>query len=134
MEYTDREKKAIENIKDELHINIGIRYIEVKSEYLEIFFHLLEKQNKELEMYKRISEMNLKDGEEFKNEMCNHRCVLKSNLEENYISKDKIRKNIKELNDNRPYLSKFDDWKEKEYTNEDVTNKCVEILDDLLGE
>ena len=134
MEYTEKEKKAIEGIKDELHINVGIRYIEVKSEYLEIFFQLLEKQNKELEMYKRISEMNLKDGEEFKNEMCNHRCVLKSDLEENYISKDKIRKNIKELNDNRPYLSKFDDWKEKEYTNEDVTNKCVEILDDLLGE
>ena len=134
MEYTDREKKAIENIKDELHINIGIRYIEVKSEYLEIFFHLLEKQNKELEMYKRISEMNLKDGEEFKNEMCNHRCVLKSNLEENYISKDKIRKNIKELNDNRPYLSKFDDWKEKEYTNEDINNMCVEVLEDLLGD
>ena len=101
MEYTEEEKKAIENIKDELHINIGIRYIEVKSEYLEIFFQLLEKQNKELEMYKRISEMNLKDGEEFKNEMCNHRCVLKSDLEENYISKEVIREKIKKLqNDN----------------------------------
>lgn len=54
-------------------------------------------------------------------------------VKENYIFKDKIRKNIKELNDNRPYLSKFDDWKEKEYTNEDVTNKCVEVLEDLLG-
>ena len=101
MEYTEEEKKAIENIKDELHINIGIRYIEVKSEYLEIFFNLLEKRNKELEMYKRISEMNLKDGEEFKNEMCNHRCVLKSDLEENYISKEVIREKIKKLqNDN----------------------------------
>lgn len=99
MEYREEEKKAIENIKDELHINVGIRYIEVKSEYLEIFFHLLEKQNKELEMYKRISEMNLKDGEEFKNEMCNHRCVLKSDLEENYISKELIREKIKEIED-----------------------------------
>ena len=144
MEYTEKEKKVIEileNVKstygdldslDELETDFILDIKEYKA--LLIGLDLLEKQRKELEMYKRIAEMDLKDGEEFKNEMCNHRCVLKSDLEENYISKDKIRKNIKELNDNRPYLSKFDDWKEKEYTNEDVTNKCVEILEDLLGD
>ena len=51
-----------------------------------------------------------------------------------YVSKDKIREKIKELKDNRPYLSKFDDWKEKEYTNEDINNMCVEVLEDLLGD
>ena len=34
--------------------------------------------------------MNLNDSEEFKNEMCKHRCILKSYLEENYISKEAI--------------------------------------------
>ena len=142
MEYTDREKKAMADadklsfLLDDVY-STGLVDDEERDEYvksIQMVLDLLEKKNKELEMYKRIAEMDLKDGEEFKNEMCNHRCVLKSDLEENYISKDKIRKNIKELNDNRPYLSKFDDWKEKEYTNEDVTNKCVEILEDLLGD
>lgn len=144
MEYTEKEKKVIEileNVKstygdldslDELETDFILDIKEYKA--LLIGLDLLEKQRKELEMYKRIAEMDLKDGEEFKNEMCNHRCVLKSDLEENYISKDKIRKNIKELNDNRPYLSKFDDWKEKEYTNEDINNMCVEVLEDLLGD
>ena len=144
MEYTEKEKKVIEileNVKstygdldslDELETDFILDIKEYKA--LLIGLDLLEKQRKELEMYKRIAEMDLKDGEEFKNEMCNHRCVLKSDLEENYISKDKIRKNIKELKDNRPYLSKFDDWKEKEYTNEDINNMCVEVLEDLLGD
>ena len=144
MEYTEKEKKVIEileNVKstygdldslDELETDFILDIKEYKA--LLIGLDLLEKQRKELEMYKRIAEMDLKEGEEFKNEMCKHRCILKSDLEENYISKDRIRKNIKELNNNRPYLSKFDDWKEKEYTNEDVTNKCVEILEDLLGD
>lgn len=55
-------------------------------------------------------------------------------IKENYISKDEIRKKIKELNDNRPYLSKFDDWKEKEYTNEDIIDNCVQALEELLGD
>ena len=44
----------------------------------------------EFKRYKRLAEMNLNDSEEFKNEMCKHRCILKSYLEENYISKEAI--------------------------------------------
>lgn len=33
---------------------------------------------KENEKYKRLAEMNLKNAEEFKNNMCEHRCLLKS--------------------------------------------------------
>lgn len=55
-------------------------------------------------------------------------------VKENYVPKEVIREKIKELKDNRPYLSKFDDWKEKEYTNEDINNMCVEVLEDLLGD
>ena len=105
MEYTDREKKAMADadklsfLLDDVY-STGLVDDEERDEYvksIQMVLDLLEKKNKELEMYKRIAEMDLKDGEEFKNEMCNHRCVLKSDLEENYISKDKIREKIKEL-------------------------------------
>lgn len=36
----------------------------------------------ELEKYKRLAEANLKDGELLANEMCNHRCIVKSTFEE----------------------------------------------------
>ena len=36
---------------------------------------------KEYEKYKRLAEMNLKSAEEFKNNMCEHRCLLKSENE-----------------------------------------------------
>lgn len=53
MEYTEKEKKTIENIKDEFHINgLGARYTELKSEDLEILLSLLEKQQKEIDCLK----------------------------------------------------------------------------------
>ena len=36
----------------------------------------------QLEKYKRLAEMNLKDAEEFKNSMCEHRCILYNEKEE----------------------------------------------------
>ena len=36
----------------------------------------------ELEQYKRLAEMNLKDAEEFQNNMCEHRCILYNEIEE----------------------------------------------------
>ena len=100
MEYTKEEKEAIDEAKTIVSIKYGsIMHIEIRN--MEKILNLLEKQQKELEMYKRIAEMDLKEGEEFKNEMCKHRCILKSDLEENYISKEVIRKKIKKLqNDN----------------------------------
>lgn len=44
---------------------------------------------KENEKYKRIAEINLNDAEEFKNNMCEHRCLLKS---ENKEQKELIEK------------------------------------------
>lgn len=40
---------------------------------------------KEYEKYKRLAEMNLKNAEEFKNNMCEHRCLLKSEKELGWI-------------------------------------------------
>lgn len=91
---------------------------------------LIEKQRKEIEKLKEHLNQYY-DGKLF---TANQLKATEKEQNKYFIHKDKIREKIKELNDNRPYLSKFDDWKEKEYTNEDVTNKCVEILEDLLGD
>ena len=122
MKYTEEVNKAIEAMKDKLDNdeNSWFYYDEI-----ETIFDLLEKQNKEIE---RLYKDNYRLDRE--NQLKFERAVDASD----YVSKDKIREKIKELKDNRPYLSKFDDWKEKEYTNEDINNMCVEVLEDLLGD
>ena len=122
MKYTEEVKKAIEAMKDKLDNddNSWFYYDEI-----ETIFDLLEKQQKEIE---RLYKDNYRLDRE--NQLKFERAVDASD----YVSKDKIREKIKELKDNRPYLSKFDDWKEKEYTNEDINNMCVEVLEDLLGD
>ena len=122
MKYTEEVNKAIEAMKDKLDNdeNSWFYYDEI-----ETIFDLLEKQNKEIE---RLYKDNYRLDRE--NQLKFERAVDTSD----YVSKDKIREKIKELKDNRPYLSKFDDWKEKEYTNEDINNMCVEVFEDLLGD
>ena len=44
----------------------------------------------------------------------------------------KVKDKIEELNNNRPYLMKFEDWRKKEYTNEDIIQNCIEVLEELL--
>lgn len=105
MEYTQEEKKAISDFKKN-----------------ETILNLIEKQQKEIEKYKRIAEMNLKDGEEFKNEMCEHRCILKSELEENYISKELIREKLK-FYENLPNIGIFQG-----------REAIIRVLKELLGE
>ena len=51
---------------------------------------------KENEKYKRLSEMNLKNAEEFKNNMCEHRCLLKSENEELQRENEELKKFITE--------------------------------------
>ena len=76
--------------------------------------------------YKRV----LKENEELKadNYELNNRIT---DLLEN-IPVQKVKDKIEELNNNRQYLSQFKDYKEKDYTNEEVINNCVEVLQELL--
>ena len=71
MHYTKEEKKAIENIKEELHINgLGARYTELKSEDLEILLSLLKKQQKEIYRLENKEYMKLEnDNREWKKEL-----------------------------------------------------------------
>ena len=48
---------------------------------------------KENEKYKRLTKMNLKNAEEFKDNMCDHRCLLKSENEELKARLDELSKN-----------------------------------------
>ena len=54
------------------------------------------------------------------------------NYKSNYISIQKVKDKIEELNNNRQYLSQFKKKKKKNYTNEEVVNNCVEVLQELL--
>lgn len=56
-----------------------------------------------LERYQRLAEANLKDAEEFENNMCNHRCLLKLELD-NSISKDKVKEKLNKVKGRITYL------------------------------
>ena len=136
MKYTEEEKKAIEMLDKYAteHILFNIKQADNLEENIKIVLNLVEKQQKEIE--EQNKEINEKD--KLLKFTRNYINKLEQDLFENasnyVISKEAIRKKIKELKDNRSYLSKFDDWKEKEYTNEDINNMCVEILEELLGD
>lgn len=79
----EQEKKAVEDIKRELSDEDQKEYMSSWfAKDLDIAVNLIEKLQKENEKYKRLSEMNLKNAEEFKNNMCEHRCLLKSENKE----------------------------------------------------
>lgn len=62
------------------------------------------------------------------------------NYEANNIIKDlldnipvqKVKDKIEELKNNSDYLKQFNDWNEKDYTNEDIINNVLEVLQELL--
>ena len=83
----EEEKEAIEYLKR--YSNTGLWYKQQHYEYIKIVIRLVEKLQKENEEYKELAEMNLKNAEEFKNNMCEHRCLLKS---ENKEQKELIEK------------------------------------------
>ena len=132
MKYTEEEKEAIQKINSFksiklLYGKIYAMHLEQLKKYQtasEIILNLLDKQQKEIDRL----ELEIKDLKS------KTQIISPLYVKENYVLKGVIREKIEELKDNRPYLSKFDDWKEKEYTNEDINNMCVEVLEDLLGE
>lgn len=83
LEMNEEEKKGIELLENIRNNSWTTKYImSSDSKNAEVLLNLIEKLQKENEKYKRLSEMNLKNAEEFKNNMCEHRCLLKSENEE----------------------------------------------------
>ena len=156
--YTD--PKAREKAEAIEHILSDYKRLRKENEELtisnkEIDKEYIEKLQKENEKYKRLSEMNLKNAEEFKNNMCEHRCLLKSEneelkkfitegitvvphspyknyrldfLRENFVSKKKIKDKIEELKKDEysKYYYMFLEERDLKYT--------IQILQELLEE
>lgn len=125
MEYTEREKKAIENVKDEFYINgLGARYTELKSEDLEIFLSLLEKQKKQIErLEKTIDENIIIEPDETG-------CHEELNIHiKDFIPKDTIKEKIEELKDKE---QEFTD--DQGYWGDSSIQHKIEILEELLGD
>lgn len=96
-------------------------------------YNKLERQQKEIKKEKsRIMELaGLLDKQENEIKSLEQELEIQKGCS---ISKDKIMVKINERKNNIPYLSTFDDWEKKEYTNEDITNYCIEALNELLEE
>lgn len=61
---------------------LSISVDEDEIDALENLINMYKRVLKENEKYKRLAEMNLKNAEEFKENMCEHRCLLKNENEE----------------------------------------------------
>lgn len=121
MEISKEQKEAIEYLKIRLYGNKGCKYIDVAQEDLRIFIKLVDRLQKENEELEEINnELEAEKSE----------AIRRYNFET--ISIQKVKDKIEELNNNRQYLSQFKDYKEKDYTNEEVVNNCVEVLQELL--
>lgn len=129
MEYTEKEKKSLKFLTDKRDEAYGLMQFEDGEIY-----QLAEEEFNNYLTIEEIIDKQQKEINKLNNENKKIKYFSNNLFIDDYISKEAIREKIKELKDNRPYLSKFDDWKEKEYTNEDINNMCVEILEDLLGE
>lgn len=82
---------------------------------------LIEKTQKENEKYKRLAKINLKNAEEFKNNMCEHRCLLKSENEELQKENEELKGTLRDTQN-----SWFEDTKKMEKLKRDF-NKANNI-------
>ena len=158
----EEEKKAIEFVEDLISWSVELDLYPKKEECekLETILNLIKKlqeENKELNnrcknldeeaqayveelmgdstLKDRIINRLNKENEELKEinnelEAEKNEAIRRYNFET--IPIKKVKDKIEELNNNRQYLSQFKDYKEKDYTNEEVVNNCVEVLQELL--
>lgn len=102
-----------------------------------IYAEAIETALQELERYKRLAEANLKDSEEFQNNLCEHRCILKSELQElqeNSIPKKKIEKLIKDYKEARDNYNKNEDADWGEFNHYEWYQSFIKDLRELLEE
>ena len=126
---SEEEKKAIENLKD--FFNEAIKYksciiIPYNTKSFDTILNLIEKQQKEIEELKE-------ENKQYKiQEDLTFKCLEKTKYMSNYISKDKIREKIENLEN---YIQENSDeqgyWGSEHQ--EDIYAK-IEILEELLGE
>ncbi len=96
------------NIEEAIDILVPKENIDLSNHFnntrfFEAIYTLLTAYEKE----KRLAEVNLKDSEEFKNNMCDHRCILNSKVEEleDELEKEKEKNKELEKENNRLLMS-----------------------------
>lgn len=108
-------EKVIEKLKELLKYPVWYVHTGKDEDFLrKIDKTVIETVLNQLEQYKRLAEMNLKDAEEFKNNMCEHRCIL-------YNEKEELKADLYEANN---IISDYIDTTAKQ-------EKMIEILLDL---
>lgn len=107
MKYTEEEKKAVENIKEILSFNLRNQFLDDEADNIEILLNLLEKQQKEIKELKSKTQI-----------------ISPLYIKENYISKEAIRKKIKEIEENGYW----------DFLEERDCEKTINILKELLGD
>lgn len=102
MEISKKQKEAIEELEEFIKGPCETcKYCEsaykLNRKNIIQLLNLNKKLQKENEKYKRLSKINLKDAEEFKDNVCEHRCLLKSENEELKTRLDELSKKISQL-------------------------------------
>lgn len=119
MKYTEEEKKAVENIKEILSFNLRNPFLDDEADNIEILLNLLEKQQKEIEELTYNNEILKK----LPNSKEKYIDVLENKLF-NSVSKEEIRKKIKEIDENGYW----------DFLEERDCEKIINILKELLGD
>lgn len=103
---------------------------------MEYLIREFKKIKEELDRQKEINEEHKKINGELQIILTKEKELtrVQTEYDVNKFWEDKIKEKIEELKDNIPYLSKFNDWKEEEYKNEDIINNCIQVLEELLEE
>lgn len=103
LELDEDEKQAIEGLLD--------------------LYNKEKEENKELEKYKRLAKANLKDADDFKNNMCEHRCIKYNEILE---LKSELQKKDKIINEMAEVLNDFDYDKQCEICHTDICSASVD--------
>ena len=116
------ENIRLRNIRNEYKYGIENTHLITKSDLVQIDInkYMIEIENgrfvdlkqiyQENEKYKRLAKMNLKSAEEFKNNICEHRCLLKSENKEQKELIERMKRFLLKENKMRDYL----DYQESE--------------------
>lgn len=112
-------KKEIQDILDELN---DVRPEVLNDKAKRLFEAIMQIANERDELRRKNEELEANNYE------ANN--IIKDLLDN--IPVQKVKDKIEELKNNIDYLKQFNDWNEKDYTNEDIINNVLEVLQELL--
>lgn len=126
------------NIEDITNVNFLIRDLKAEN-YNQALINSLENILADREKWKRLAEQNLKNSEEFKNNMCEHRCIKNNEILELQAKAnkydalvEKMKEKLKELkeNDSEIYDTDSEDLVIAKYE----TRAMIDTLQELIPE